>query len=36
MTRKDLQAIIEFAELNGLFNMPFMEVYDLFRRVKVN
>ena len=35
MTRKDLQAIIEFAKFNGLFNMPFMEVYSLFRSVKV-
>ena len=35
MTRKDLQAIIEFAEFNGLFNVPFMDVYSLFRSVKV-
>ena len=34
MTPNDLQAIIIFAELNGLSDRPFMEVFEMCNLVK--
>ena len=34
MTRNDLQSIIEFAEINGLIEMPFMEVFEMYNLAK--
>ena len=31
MTPNDLQAIIMFAELNGLSDRPFLEGFDMFK-----
>ena len=31
MTASDLQAIIMFAELNGLSDRPFLEVFEMFK-----
>ena len=31
MTPNDLQAIIMFAELNGLSDRPFLEVFEMFK-----
>lgn len=31
MTRNDLQSIIGFAKMNGLTEMPFMEVFEMFK-----
>lgn len=34
MTRNDLQSIIEFAKINGLTEMPFMEVFEMYNLAK--
>ena len=34
MIRNDLQSIIGFAKVNGLLDMPFMEVYEMYNLAK--